>query len=188
MRDNAVGMFSGTAGIGSSCFYLKQERLPWDSRRLVTSGNFPRRYYPDRVLGYFSAPLSEHPCFYNLIETLPRALCKSGGGSVQRGAAGLDFETWWWHAFRRLTATTPQPVDDNSPTPAPRGRRSLPHRRRSAAGQLRGHAALRGTPRLRSQSSGRPATPGSPLTTATGPACNPAQQNTDNAWPPRACG
>src|SRR5579859_1974247 len=114
MRDNAVGMFSGTAGIGSSCFYLKQERLPWDSRRLVTSGNFPRRYYPDRVLGYFSAPLSEHPCFNNLIETLPRALCKSGGGSVQRGAPGLDFETWWWHAFRRLTATTPQPVDDNS--------------------------------------------------------------------------
>ena len=34
-------------------------------------GNFPRRYYPDRVRGYFSAPLSEHPCFNNLIETLP---------------------------------------------------------------------------------------------------------------------
>jgi len=32
--------------------------------------SFPRRYYPDRVRGCFSAPhLVEHPCFNNTIET-----------------------------------------------------------------------------------------------------------------------
>ena len=35
-------------------------------------GNFPRRHYPDRVLGYFLSPIQlEHPCFNNPIETLP---------------------------------------------------------------------------------------------------------------------
>ena len=38
---------------------------------LLGQENFPRRYYPDRVRGYFSAPhIAEHPCFNNTIETL----------------------------------------------------------------------------------------------------------------------
>src|ERR1700691_2260811 len=45
-------------------------------------GNFPRRHYPDRVLGYFLSPIQlEHPCFNNPIETLPDPIwqvCRSG--------------------------------------------------------------------------------------------------------------
>lgn len=40
--------------------------------------SFPRRHYPDRVLGYLLSPTSvEHPCFNVLIETLPARFCNS---------------------------------------------------------------------------------------------------------------
>jgi hypothetical protein len=42
-------------------------------------GNFPRRYDPDRVLGYFLSPASlGHPCFNKTIETLPLPFVKLG--------------------------------------------------------------------------------------------------------------
>ena len=44
--------------------------------------NFPRRHYPDRVLGYLLSPTQvEHPCFNNLIETLRGRFGKSAGGA-----------------------------------------------------------------------------------------------------------
>jgi hypothetical protein len=56
-------------------FPLKQERLPnfVGFRKDGYFGNFPRRHYPDRVLGYFLSPATaEHPCFNNKSVTFPR--------------------------------------------------------------------------------------------------------------------
>src|SRR5580704_2567761 len=67
--------------------------VPFETRKLALRSeeecrsvgeNFPRRYYPDRVRGYFSAPHRvEHPCFNSSIETPQRsnwqirpAICK----------------------------------------------------------------------------------------------------------------
>jgi DNA uptake protein ComE-like DNA-binding protein len=47
-------------------------------RRPIGFENFPRRYYPDRVLGYLSAPHRGAPLFQTTwsIETLPASFCK----------------------------------------------------------------------------------------------------------------
>jgi hypothetical protein len=61
-------------GAGRGCVHtllvlrvaLKQRSVALDWKEIQPLGfeNFPRRYYPDRVRGYFSAPHpAEHPCF-----------------------------------------------------------------------------------------------------------------------------
>ena len=88
--------------MGSPCFQLHEtgERtLKFEEEGSEPGGNFPRRHYPDRVLGYFLSPIQmEHPCFNNPIETLPArfgkfdglTLCRAGSKGQPFVRAGLD--------------------------------------------------------------------------------------------------
>src|ERR1700684_556555 len=62
-------------------YFMKQEtHAEIRGIGLRGQGNFPRRHYPDRVLGYFLSPTQvEHPCFNNPIETLPARFGKCAG-------------------------------------------------------------------------------------------------------------
>ena len=73
--DECVPELTATACMGTLRFsvHMKQRssrRKGGEEKRRSVGENFPRRYYPDRVRGYFSAPqLVEHPCFNSSIET-----------------------------------------------------------------------------------------------------------------------
>jgi hypothetical protein len=93
--------------MGSPCFQLHETgelTLKFEEEGSEPGGNFPRRHYPDRVLGYFLSPIQmEHPCFNNPIETLPArfgkfdglTLCRAGSKArpfIRAGSALPDFE------------------------------------------------------------------------------------------------
>jgi hypothetical protein len=81
----------------SPCFQLHETRelnLRFEEEGLKGPENFPRRHYPDRVLGYFLSPAdAEHPCLNNVIETLSARFGKSRrpGQSAALQFGGANF-------------------------------------------------------------------------------------------------